>query len=112
MRQEGADAVLSIEDEGPGIPRDEIELVTQRFYRGRHKSTHGSGLGLAIVTTALDQAGAKLRLLPRRSGTGLMAEIVLAQDRVALDRQASPEMPAVGASLPLGPRAPRPLLSR
>lgn len=40
------EAVLEVEDEGPGIPEDARERVFQRFYRG---SQQGTGLGLAIV---------------------------------------------------------------
>ena len=40
--------VLEVEDDGPGVPADERELVFSRFYRLSH-NTRGSGLGLAIV---------------------------------------------------------------
>jgi signal transduction histidine kinase len=42
-------AVLRVEDSGPGIPVDERDRVFQRFYRLAGQSTPGSGLGLAIV---------------------------------------------------------------
>lgn len=68
--------VVAIEDDGPGIPEDELELVTERFYRGRREGGAGSGLGLSIVAAALGQVGAKLRLTNRPSGQGLRAEMV------------------------------------
>lgn len=40
------DAVLEVEDEGPGIPEDDRARVFQRFYR---RGQQGTGLGLAIV---------------------------------------------------------------
>jgi two-component system, OmpR family, sensor kinase len=40
---------LVVEDRGPGIPDDERERVTERFYRGRGAMPGGSGLGLAVV---------------------------------------------------------------
>ena len=49
--------VIAVEDEGPGIPEDEIGQVTDRFFRGRHRSAVGSGLGLAIVDAALGGEG-------------------------------------------------------
>jgi two-component system, OmpR family, sensor histidine kinase MtrB len=44
---------LEVDDEGPGVPPDERELVFDRFARGRAASarggTDGTGLGLALV---------------------------------------------------------------
>lgn len=68
--------VVSVEDEGPGIPDEEMALVTNRFFRGRHKSTVGSGLGLSIVDLALKGNGARLSLSNRTDRSGLHARIV------------------------------------
>ena len=82
------EAKVCVEDNGPGIPDDELERVRQRFYRGRHKSPAGSGLGLAIVSAALDRAGAELRLCRPADGCGLRAEIVVAANRLRVDEAA------------------------
>jgi two-component system, OmpR family, sensor histidine kinase QseC len=68
--------VVFVEDTGPGIPEEELALVTNRFFRGRKKSALGSGLGLSIVTLALQVNGARLRLRNRTDISGLRAEIV------------------------------------
>jgi two-component system sensor histidine kinase QseC len=68
--------VVSVEDQGPGIPDEEMALVTNRFFRGRHKSTVGSGLGLSIVDIALKANGARLSLSNRTDRSGLRARIV------------------------------------
>lgn len=75
-------ALITLEDDGPGIPRDELEQVTQRFFRGRHKSPVGSGLGLSIAETALEKDGMSLRLQSRDPEPGLRAQIVVATHRV------------------------------
>jgi two-component system, OmpR family, sensor histidine kinase QseC len=75
--QGGADALaVCVDDEGPGIPEDEIALVTNRFFRGRNKSALGSGLGLSIVDLALRASGARLVLQNRSDAGGLRAQIV------------------------------------
>lgn len=68
-------ATITVEDEGPGIPENELPLVTNRFFRGRHKSPSGSGLGLAIVQIALEKIGATLTLDNRRDRAGLRATL-------------------------------------
>jgi signal transduction histidine kinase len=47
-RRDGS-AVLEIEDEGPGIPSDQLEQLFERFYRLEGTRASGSGLGLAIA---------------------------------------------------------------
>ena len=64
-----------VEDEGPGIPEDELPLVRQRFFRGRNRSPVGSGLGLAIVDAAAAKIGWSLHLENCGEQHGLRAEL-------------------------------------
>jgi two-component system OmpR family sensor kinase len=40
---------LEVEDDGPGIPPEQVDQVFERFYRGEGPRASGSGLGLAIA---------------------------------------------------------------
>ncbi len=55
---------FSVEDDGPGIPQEHLEHLTDRFYRvdsGRSRDKGGTGLGLAIVKhTMLNHDGSLL----------------------------------------------------
>lgn len=73
---------IIFDDDGPGIPEDELPRVKERFFRGRHKTPVGSGLGLTIVDLALSRAGGNVRLSNRREG-GLRAEIRIGADHPA-----------------------------
>jgi two-component system, OmpR family, sensor kinase len=48
-RRRGGRARLTVEDDGPGIPADQLEPVFDRFYRVEGGKASGSGLGLAIA---------------------------------------------------------------
>lgn len=48
VRRDGARAVLEVEDNGPGLPNEELSKVFERFYRASD-APGGAGLGLAIV---------------------------------------------------------------
>lgn len=49
---------ISICDNGPGVPSDELEAIFEPFFRGRHtQSDSGHGLGLSIVRRAIEVHG-------------------------------------------------------
>jgi two-component system sensor histidine kinase TctE len=54
--------VLQVEDDGPGIPESERQLVLEPFYRTLGTNVDGSGLGLAIVQEIASQHAATLQL--------------------------------------------------
>jgi two-component system OmpR family sensor kinase len=71
----GGDAVLEVEDTGPGIPAAERGRVFDRFYRGEGASEGGSGLGLAIVRRIAQRHGGRVDLLEGSGGKGLLARV-------------------------------------
>ncbi len=60
VRRDGDDALLEVEDTGPGIAPAERPHVFERFYRILGSSVPGSGLGLAIVREIAQQHGAEI----------------------------------------------------
>lgn len=87
LRRENGEAVILIEDDGPGIPDGEIDAMMQPFARGdasRNRGTGGAGLGLTLARAIAEQHGGSLRLFNRigDDGTvrGLTAELRLPID--------------------------------
>lgn len=63
VSRDGDDAVLQVEDNGPGMSEEDIALAGHRFRRGAAgKAQHGSGLGLAIVQTIAELNDARMHL--------------------------------------------------
>lgn len=77
------EAVISVCDQGPGIPEAERERVFQRFYRilGQGDSD-GSGLGLAIVREIALAHGGRITLRDGEGGHGLCVEVELPVGRL------------------------------
>ena len=67
--------VLSVEDNGPGIPEQERERVFERFYRVLDTGTEGCGLGLAIVREIALSHRAEVTLAVGAGGRGTLARV-------------------------------------
>ena len=64
--------VISIADDGPGIPAGEHEHVFKRFYRLEHsRYTPGNGLGLSLVAAVARLHGARIEMLDNGPGLKL-----------------------------------------
>ena len=71
-------AVLTITDEGPGIPEEHRSRIFDRFYRideGRSREMGGTGLGLAIAKWAVEANGGQIAY--ESNGTGSTFRISL-----------------------------------
>jgi len=80
-------AVIRIEDDGPGIPDGQIAAMMEPFARGdssRNRETGGSGLGLTLARAIAEQHGGTVRLVNRPSPGG-KAQGLVAELRLPLD---------------------------
>ena len=74
-----SDRVVTVEDEGPGIPRSEREKVFEPFYRigsSRDPETGGVGLGLSVTRSIIWEHGGDI-ILATRKGGGLIVRLEL-----------------------------------
>lgn len=79
VRNNDGDVVVTIDDDGPGIPADKIEVVLEPFVRleeSRNVATGGVGLGLTIAKNNIEANGGRLHLANRNEG-GLTVTVVL-----------------------------------
>jgi len=77
--REGNEAVVQIEDTGPGIPSGDIDRIFEPFFRGSRPAEDGTGLGLSIVKRIVDRLGGIVVLenISDRPPKGLRATVRL-----------------------------------
>ena len=101
LTTDGRNAVLTVDDDGPGIPPAEREEVFQRFVRldhSRDRAQGGVGLGLAIVAEIVRvHAGAVEATESPYGGARLTVHLPLADDA---QQQAPPHRRRVATPLP------------
>ncbi|MCX8566895.1 MAG: two-component system, OmpR family, osmolarity sensor histidine kinase EnvZ [Glomeribacter sp. 1016415] len=75
---------LTVLDRGPGIPADQLELVTRPFYRvdTARSQADGTGLGMAIVLRLVSRHHGVLRLQNREPGPGLEVTLTFPASRL------------------------------
>ena len=69
---------MNIRDYGPGVPANELDLITNKFYRGKDwidKDKDGNGLGLYIAKTLMNKM--KGDLITESPGEGLEVKLVI-----------------------------------
>lgn len=83
-RANGNDVVITVDDDGPGIPPAEVDRIFERFYRAdasRSRQHGGAGLGLAISRWIVDLHGGDIH--PElRQPHGCRMVVTLPQARV------------------------------
>lgn len=77
LQKDAEGIVISVLDNGPGIPEEKLETVFEPYYRlesSRNSTTGGTGLGLCIARNMAALNGAELTLANREDG-GLCAQV-------------------------------------
>jgi signal transduction histidine kinase len=75
-RVQGDHVAVEVADRGIGIPREELERVFERFFRGQGARPGGSGLGLTIARRVIEDHGGKIAVRSAR-GEGTVVMITL-----------------------------------
>ena len=73
-RAQNGSVTLEVTDQGVGIPAEDIERVTRKFWRGQESHAGGSGLGLAIVDRIVADHGGTLEI---RSSVGVGTSVIV-----------------------------------
>ena len=71
LSRQGEQVVLTVEDNGPGIPAEDLPRIFERFYRvdkARSRAAGGTGLGLAIVSDTVAKRGGTVEAANRPGG--------------------------------------------
>jgi two-component system OmpR family sensor kinase len=79
LTAEGDRAVLSVIDDGPGIPDEDLPRLFDRFYRAdssRTRTSGGAGLGLAIVRAIVTAHGGRIEAANLPSGGARMTVVL------------------------------------
>ena len=75
--KQGDEVVLTVRDNGPGIPTEHLPLIFNRFYKAdasRKSAGGGSGLGLSIVKAIVERHGGTISA---RNDDGAVFEVRL-----------------------------------
>jgi two-component system sensor histidine kinase CpxA len=86
-RSDGHYATLSVSDQGPGLPAQELEKIFDPFYRlepSRSRETGGSGLGLSIVKSCVEACQGKVTARNRQP-SGLEIEMTFRTPAASAD---------------------------
>jgi signal transduction histidine kinase len=84
-RLEGTDVLLSVDDDGPGVPEGDRERIFERFFRSEEAARSlqaGMGLGLYVCRTIVEHHGGRIWVEEGSGGRGAVFHIRLPGARV------------------------------
>jgi len=85
---EGGSIRFEVEDQGPGIPKEQHDLVFRRFWQSRKDAYKGTGLGLYIAQGILQSHGGKIHVeSPKSGGSRFWFTLPLLQPTKEKDRK-------------------------
>ena len=68
VRPDAQDAVLSVEDQGPGVREEDLPRIFERFWRADNAPAGGTGLGLSIAAWIVEAHGGAMSAANRPEG--------------------------------------------
>lgn len=80
LKLDDGNIIITIQDNGPGIPTEQLKTIFKPFTRGeasRSKETGGHGLGLSISESIIRSHGGTIKLENKPDETGIVATINL-----------------------------------
>ncbi|HET6486979.1 MAG TPA: ATP-binding protein, partial [Spirochaetia bacterium] len=86
VEREGQGILMTVADEGPGVPPEELPHLFESFFRGRKAATGGVGLGLSICKGIVEAHGGTISAYLNRKG-GLSIAIHLPDSVVEEPRE-------------------------
>jgi signal transduction histidine kinase len=89
--QRNGEVVVTVEDDGPGVPEELREHVFERFVRGEGDRGNSSGLGLSIVRAVAESHGGRVDLEDARPGARFVVHLPRAAEEPAPEAPAPPE---------------------
>ena len=76
----GASAIISVRDHGPGVPKSQMKKIFQLFYRSGSELTReslGTGIGLALVRQLAQAMGGEIDVINREPGAEFQLRLPL-----------------------------------
>ena len=86
--QEGDEVIVSVRDEGEGIPPDKLRTIFQRFYQveeSLHRKHSGMGIGLALCQAIVERHGGRIWAESQGVGHGSTFYVALPVSRPTRD---------------------------